>query len=122
VRDKHGNYLQELEEDLKRSLALVERRFFENLIIAYEPIWAIGGKVPATQAECFEVVIAIRRALASLSGIDHAKKIKILYGGTVKKDNARSFLEEGGVDGLLIGRSSQEVSSFVEIISSCYSS
>jgi hypothetical protein len=56
---------------------LVQRNLFENLVIAYEPVWAIGGKDPATPRECFEVVIALRRALASLVGIEHAKKVHI---------------------------------------------
>jgi triosephosphate isomerase len=109
-----------LEEDLKQSLSLVSRNLFENLIIAYEPIWAIGGTVPATTHECFEVVIALRRALTSIVGIDYAKKVNILYGGTVTKENAKNFIVDGGVDGLLVGRASQKVSSFMEIINSCY--
>lgn len=121
TRDKNGNYLSELENDVKQSLSLVDRSQFENLILAYEPVWAIGGKVPATANECFEAVIAIRRALSSLVGIDYAKKVQVLYGGAVAKDNAKNFLEEGGVDGLLIGRASQDVTSFIEIINSCYS-
>ncbi len=119
-RDKEGKYLSELEEDVRKSLSLVSRNNFNNLIIAYEPVWAIGGDTPATTHECFEVVIAIRRALASLVGIDYAKKVHVLYGGTVTKENALSFIQEGGVDGLLIGRASQDVVSFMEIISSCY--
>lgn len=119
IRDKEGKYLAELEDDVKQSLSLVDRNLFEDLIIAYEPVWAIGGSTPATTQECFEVVIALRRALASITGIDHAKKVNILYGGTVTKDNARLFIEEGGVDGLLIGRASQDVKTFSEIIDSC---
>jgi triosephosphate isomerase len=120
VRDKSGNYLHELEEDVKQTLSLVDRSLFDNLIIAYEPVWATGAKVPATSAECFEVIIALRRALASLASIDYAKKVQVLYGGAVTSDNAKNFLEEGGVDGLLVGRASQEVSSFFEIINACY--
>lgn len=119
-RDKEGNYLAELENDVKQSLSLVQRELFNNLVIAYEPVWAIGGTTPATAAECFEVVIALRRALASLGGIDYAKKVHILYGGAVTTESANTFLEEGGVDGLLLGRSSQNVSTFLEIITSCY--
>jgi len=118
-RDAQGNYIAELEEELRKDVSMVNRALFENLIIAYEPVWAIGKDVAATPSECFEAVIAIRRALASLVGIDHAKKVSILYGGTVNKDNARTFIKEGGVDGLLIGRASTSVSTFAEIIDSC---
>lgn len=120
VRDKEGKYLAELENDVKESLSLVPRELFGNLIVAYEPVWAIGGNTPATAAECFEVVIALRRALASIAGIDYAKKVQVLYGGAVTKDTAHLFLEEGGVDGLLIGRASQNVITFTEIITSCH--
>lgn len=120
-RDKEGAYLAFLEEDVKESLSLVARNLFDNLIIAYEPVWAIGGNTSATPHECFEVVIALRRALASIAGIDYAKKVHIIYGGTVTKENAKTFIKEGGVDGLLIGRASQDVSTFSEIISSCHS-
>lgn len=119
-RDSGGNYLHDLEEDVKHALGLVKRDLFEHLCIAYEPIWAIGGATPATPHEVFEVVIALRRALASLAGIDYAKKVHVLYGGTVDRSNARSFIEEGGVDGLLIGRSSQDVGIFSDIIISCH--
>ena len=120
-RDKGGKYLEELENDVKQTLASVKRELFSELIVAYEPVWAIGGAEPATAAECFEAVIALRRALAALGGIDYAKKVQILYGGAVTKDNVKTFLEEGGVDGLLIGRASQEVSSFVDILTASHS-
>lgn len=119
-RDKEGKYLEELENDVKQTLSQVKRELFSELIVAYEPIWAIGAPVPATATECFEAVIAIRRALASLGGIDYAKKVHILYGGAITKDTVKTFLEEGGVDGLLIGRASQEVGSFVDILNASY--
>lgn len=119
-RDAQGNYIAALEEELRKNLSLVDRALFDNLVVAYEPVWAIGKDVAATPNECFEAVIALRRALASLVGIDHAKKVSILYGGTVTKENASSFLKEGGVDGLLIGRASTDVSTFSDIIASCY--
>lgn len=120
ARDKEGKYLEELESDVKGTLGNIKRELFSNLIVAYEPVWAIGAAVPATAGECFEAVIAIRRALASLAGIDHAKKVHVLYGGTVTRDSAAAFLEEGGVNGLLLGRASQEVTSFFETIVSSY--
>ncbi len=120
TRDKGGEYLEKLENDVKQTLSQVRRELFGELIVAYEPVWAIGAKEPATAAECFEAVIAIRRALASLAGIDYAKKVCILYGGAVTKDTVKIFLEEGGVDGLLIGRASQEVNSFIDILGAAY--
>lgn len=119
-RDKEGKYLEELENDVKTTLGGVKRELFSHLVVAYEPVWAIGAASPATASECFEAVIAIRRALAAIAGIDHAKKVHVLYGGTVTKDSAGTFLEEGGVNGLLVGRASQEVSSFFDILTSTY--
>lgn len=121
IRDKEGNYLATLEEDVIASLSLVPKHHLSNLIIAYEPLWAIGRDTAATPSECFEAVIALRRALATLLSIDYAKKVHIIYGGTVSKDNAQSFITEGGVDGLLIGRASQDVTSFMEILTLSYS-
>jgi triosephosphate isomerase len=119
-RDKEGKYLEELENDIKHTLSEVQREYFGELVVAYEPVWAIGAPEPATAPECFEAVIAIRRALASLGGIDYAKKVHILYGGAITKDTVKTFLEEGGVDGLLIGRASQEVSSFIDILNAAH--
>lgn len=121
TRDVQGTYIGELEKELRNNLSAVDRTLFENLVIAYEPVWAIGKDVSATPSECFEAVIALRRALASLVGIDHAKKVAILYGGTVTAENAASFLKEGGVDGLLIGRASTNALTFADIIISCHS-
>jgi len=120
-RDKEGVYLELLEKELTTSLALAPKHLLSNLIIAYEPVWAVGKDVPATPAECFEAVIALRRALATFFSIDYAKKIHIIYGGDVKADTANTFLTDGGVDGLLIGRASQDVSSFLEILKVCHS-
>ena len=119
-RDKDGKYLSFLEDEVRACLSLIKRESLNNLIIAYEPIWAIGGKVPATPQECFEVIISIRRTLAEIFGIDYAKKVHMLYGGTVTEENAKLFIDEGGVDGLLIGRASQTTISFSSIILNCH--
>ncbi len=118
-REVNVNYLKFVEDELKECLEVSKKEDFKNLIIAYEPVWAIGGISPATTNECFEMVISIRRTLVELIGMDNAKKVSILYGGTVTKENAHSFIEEAGVDGLLIGRASQNVDDFYSIIKSC---
>ena len=119
-RDHSGFYLNTVKEQVTAALSLIPKANYKSVIIAYEPVWAIGAQEPATAAECFEAVIAIRRALASLGGIDYAKKVHILYGGAITKDTVKTFLEEGGVDGLLIGRASQEVGSLVDILNAAY--
>ncbi len=117
-RDEKGAYLKELEYELSTLLSHLDSKLYHNLVIAYEPLWAIGKDVSATSKECFEVIIALRRALANMVGIDVAKKVRIVYGGAVTPDNAEEFLTEGGVDGLLLGRSSQDVASYLSILSS----
>lgn len=116
TRDKHGHYLKSLEEELRIIVEHIPKEHFSYITLAYEPVWAIGKAEPATVYECFEVVIALRRALATLVGIDHAKKVSMLYGGAVDATNARAFIEEGGVDGLLVGRASCDVSTFASLI------
>ncbi len=115
-RDNEGKYISHLEGQLKKDLHLVKREMLTNLIIAYEPIWAIGARNSATVHECFETVIAIRRSLSSMFGIDYAKKVSILYGGAVDEKNSKNFMNDGGIDGLLVGRASQEAKKFSSIL------
>lgn len=119
-RDNHGTYLKHIEEQLKKSLHEIPGEWCEKLAIAYEPIWAIGADTSATPEQCFEVVIVIRRTLAALFGMAYAKKVCVLYGGTVTKNNAESFLVEGGADGLLIGRTSLDPKAFASIVTTTY--
>ncbi len=119
-RDNSGKYLSKIEEDLKSTLSNLDKGLLDSLIIAYEPIWAIGKDVGATPQECFEVIISIKRALSDIFGEKYGKKVKIIYGGTVNEINATSYIEEGGANGLLIGRSSQDVNTFSKIINSCH--
>ncbi len=88
-----------------------------NTIIAYEPIWAIGtGKVP-TLDQIAEVHDFIRSKLAIRYGADIADMIPLLYGGSVKPDNAALIFEAGNVDGALVGGASLKATDFAPIIS-----
>lgn len=120
IRDKEAKYLKFIEQQLMIALRDVRKDLFSQIVIAYEPIWAVGAKEPATPHECFEVAIAIRRTLTSLVTIDHAKKVSILYGGAVDEKNAHIFIKDGGVDGLLIGRASLSPDTFSKIIINCH--
>jgi len=113
-------YLEEIKNMLAESLHDIDRRYVDNLVIAYEPVWAIGGSRSATVDDCLEAAIQIRRTLVELFGITNAKKIKVLYGGSVDDVNAASFVKMGGVDGVLVGRASLNAEKFANIINTIY--
>lgn len=86
------------------------------LVIAYEPIWAIGTGLAATPEDASEVISeVIRPTLAEMLGNDFSDRIRILYGGSVKPSNAESFFKESDIDGALVGGASLKSGEFVEI-------
>jgi len=88
---------------------------FPRLVIAYEPVWAIGTGQTATGTEANRVAGLIRRLLAD-SGAAGAAEIRILYGGSVKPDNIREFLEQPEIDGALVGGASLDARAFAAIV------
>ncbi len=104
-----GNQIQKALENLKSEQA-------ERVIIAYEPVWAIGTGQTATPEQAQEVHAFIRERIESLFDIGIANEIKILYGGSVKPDNVDRLMAEPDIDGALVGGASLEVSSFKRLI------
>jgi triosephosphate isomerase len=99
-------------------LALAGQKFSrgKQLMVAYEPIWAIGSRDPATPAQAMSMLKTIRDYLASefkLSG----ERVALLYGGSVDGKNAYEFLRESEVDGLLVGGASIKASEFGKVLS-----
>lgn len=90
---------------LRAGLAELDRGALANVVIAYEPVWAIGTGRTATPADAAEVHAVVRRMLSEIAGRDGAT-IPILYGGSVNRQNAASLLEAPEVDGLLVGGAS----------------
>ncbi len=88
----------------------------ERVIIAYEPVWAIGTGKTATPAQAEEVQAFIREKLASRYGKDPASCAIILYGGSVKPANSYALLSEKNIDGFLVGGASLEAELFIQII------
>jgi len=89
-----------------------------RLVVAYEPVWAIGTGRTATPADVAKVHGEIRRLLVGLVG-EGAEKVRILYGGSVKPDNARELLTQANVDGALVGGASLDAEAFWAIAQSC---
>jgi len=110
TRDAQGWYLGVVKDQLDGLLSSIPKAAFKNIIIAYEPIWAIGvnAEREATPAECREMVIYIRKLISDVHGEKFAAAISIVYGGSVNEHNARTFVTEGDVQGLLVGRVSLE--------------
>jgi triosephosphate isomerase len=88
----------------------------ESIVFAYEPIWAIGTGDTATPDDCQDAIGKIRDLLKELRGNDFADEVRILYGGSVKPENAAEIMAQKDVDGALVGGASLEVESFMELV------
>jgi triosephosphate isomerase len=111
-----GQTLEVVQRQIEICLKGVTNAHTERLVIAYEPVWAIGTGKTATPAMAQEVQGAIRLLLNGQFGVAAAAKVRILYGGSMKPDNAESLLAEPDIDGGLIGGASLEAKSFVKIV------
>jgi triosephosphate isomerase len=119
-RDAQGWYLSEVKDQLDTALADVSALQIKKLIIAYEPVWAIGAQAEraATPTECNEMTLFIRKFLNDKYGEKIAKAVPIIYGGSADEVNAKSFVEEGGTQGFLVGRVSLDAKRFAALAKS----
>jgi triosephosphate isomerase len=101
-------------EQLNSSLADVD--YVDGLIIAYEPVWAIGTGRAATGRQANETIGFIRHNIAELYGKKIAQDLPILYGGSVTAENAAEFISQPEIDGALVGGASLKASQFVSIV------
>ena len=113
---EHGNTLGVVDAQVRGGLKQVTSEEAESLVIAYEPVWAIGTGKTATPQMAQEVHASIRGILADLFGSDPAEKIRIQYGGSMKPGNAGELLLQPDIDGWLIGGASLQVESFSGIV------
>ncbi|MFA5935145.1 MAG: triose-phosphate isomerase [Candidatus Paceibacterota bacterium] len=119
-RNEHGDQYNEVKSQIESAITKLPKKFIKNLIVAYEPIWAIGkAESDAVEPEdLHEMTIFIKRVISDILGIKEAEKIIILYGGSVTKNNAKEIIEKGNVAGLLVGRESLKPNNFIELIKS----
>ena len=111
-----GETNQVLHDEVVSALANVTSIEVENLVIAYEPIWAVDTGDYAKPAQVEEAIRVIRKNILELYGKKAANDIRVLYGGSVVADVAAGYLQTPGVDGLLIGRSSLNYQQFADIV------
>lgn len=90
--------------------------FPEEIVVAYEPIWAIGTGKTATASDAQQMISTLRTHLATLIGDEHAMAARLLYGGSAKASNMRALMVEADIDGGLIGGASLEPDSFQALI------
>ena len=101
---------------VKKALDGLEPKSLENVIIAYEPIWAIGTGKTATKEDANNSIKAIRKEIEKNYGENVAENIIILYGGSVNKDNAKELFNMSDIDGGLVGGASLKLDDFEKII------
>jgi triosephosphate isomerase len=104
-----------LDRQLTQGLAGVSAEALTRLVLAYEPVWAIGTGKNATPDQAQEAHAFLRRRVGDLCGLKAAQNLIIQYGGSVKPDNARSLLTQPDVDGALVGGASLQAGPFVDI-------
>lgn len=105
-----------LQDQLEKSLSGVSENDLRKLLIAYEPVWAIGTGRTATPEQAEEMHAFCRKFLGKKWGSDAAESVSLLYGGSVKPENTKALMEQKNIDGVLVGGASLAVDSFSKII------
>lgn len=112
-----GKTARKINMQLKSALRVISAEDAENLVVAYEPIWAIGSGKAATPEDALEVCTLIREKIGKIFTPDIARKVRILYGGSVNEKNVASF-NLSGIDGVLVGGASLKADTFAAIVRS----
>ena len=113
---KNNNHFTVVESQLKNAIFHLDQEQWKNVILAYEPVWAIGTGETATPEQAQEMHAFIRRTIETAYDTGVAEGVTILYGGSVKPDNAEEIFSKPDVDGGLIGGASLKCDDFTAII------
>ncbi|HPS21414.1 MAG TPA: triose-phosphate isomerase [Candidatus Paceibacterota bacterium] len=117
-RSENNEYLNFVKEQIELGFKNILKTSIGKIIVAYEPVWAIGKNAvrEATAEEFLEISIFIKKVLSDKFGAQEASKVKIIYGGSVNPKNIEAFIKVGQADGFLVGRASLDPIKFGEII------
>jgi len=115
IHDVHGDYLALVRQQIITGLRDVSKKMLDHVVIAYEPVWAIGAKDAMAPADVHEMSIYIKKVLKDIFGV-LADSIRVIYGGAVTEFNAKDIIADGFLHGFLVGRDSLKPKSFLEII------
>ncbi len=116
---KAGKTFDVIKDHVLNSLAGLSKDEMLKVVIAYEPVWAIGTGINATKEEAEEAHNFIRTLLKKAFDDSLARSVRIQYGGSVKPDNIKELISQTDVDGALVGGASLKAESFVEIVKNC---
>jgi triosephosphate isomerase (TIM) len=116
---KAGKTFDVVKDHVENSLAGLSKDDMLKIVVAYEPVWAIGTGVNATKEQAEEVHKYIRRLLKKMFGAEVADSVRIQYGGSVKPDNIKELIDQEDVDGALVGGASLKADSFISIVKNC---
>ena len=118
--DRDGEHFEFLRDQLRHALSGIKKSDASKLLVAYEPVWAIGksAKDSISSDDLSETVIFIKKVLSDILGRKIADKISILYGGAVEPANAGDLMRESGIKGFLVGHASLNARSFEGIAKS----
>lgn len=115
-RDEQGNFFTFVEEQLRSLAEVLPSAQIKKVIIAYEPIWAIGTGLTASAENVKEMQLFIETVLTKIYDRPTARAVRLLYGGSVKPQNAAELHSQGGMNGFLVGGASLNAEDFVAII------
>jgi triosephosphate isomerase len=110
-----GGHIEHCTAQLDESLAKIPAEAVAAMVIAYEPVWAIGTGEVASPADAQEIISAVRSRISEIHDAETAASVRILYGGSVKPDNVAPIMAQPDIDGALVGGASLDAGQFVQI-------
>lgn len=115
-RHSNGDYLEHISMQIQKGFATIAKTDLQKVVIAYEPVWAIGAKTAMTPHDIYEMVLYIKKVLREKYDAIVSESVAVLYGGSANAENAEAIIKDGEVDGLLVGREALVPENFSKMI------